>query len=204
MSNLVKPAVFVAALAPALYLLWQVWLSFQGQPTALGADPGKAIVHFNGSWALRFLVATLAITPARQLLGWSQLARYRRMCGLYAFFYATLHVASYLLFLLELRFTELVGEVIERPYITVGFLAFCGMIPLAATSNKWMIRRLKQRWQLLHRAVYPIALLALVHLLWLTRSDYTEVTVYAALLLLLLGYRAARSRWLRGLVARSS
>lgn len=197
METYLKPLVFLLALIPAGYIILQVLLAFSGAPNALGPDPGRQIVLWNGVWALRFLLLTLTVTPARQLLGWSRLARYRRMLGLFAFFYACLHVASYLLFLLQLRFLELLDDVAKRPYITVGFVAFCGLLPLAATSNRWMMRRLKQRWQKLHRLVYAIAVLAIIHLLWLVRSDYAEVAAYGFILLLLLGYRAARSRWLQ-------
>jgi sulfoxide reductase heme-binding subunit YedZ len=190
---LIKLLTFALSLMPALYIGYQIWLIVHGQPNSLGPDPGKEIVHFNGRWALRFLLITLTVTPLRQLTGWTGVARLRRMLGLFTFFYATLHILSYLAFLLEFRVGDLIADVAKRPYILAGFLAFCGLIPLAATSNQWMMRRLKQRWKRLHRIIYGIAVAAIIHLLWLTRSDYGEVAAYAAVLAVLLGYRIARS-----------
>ncbi len=201
MKHSLKVLTFVLSLVPAAWLGGQIWLIASGQPHALGTDPGKAIVLWNGEWALRFLLITLAVTPVRQVFRWPGAARLRRMLGLFSFFYASLHVLSYLFFLLELRFGELVQEIVRRPYITVGFLAFCGLVPLAATSNRWMMRRLKQRWKRLHSLVYPIAVLAIVHLLWLTRSDYREVFLYSAVLVVLLGYRVVKSGRFRSLIA---
>lgn len=195
-----KPLAFLGSLMPALWVGWQIWLATRGSPNALGADPGKEILLFNGQWAINFLLITLAVTPVRQMFHWPEVARLRRMLGLFAFFYASLHLLAYLFFILELRFGDLLAEVIERPYITVGFVAFCGLVPLAATSNRWMMRRLKQRWKSLHSLVYGIGVLAVIHLLWLTRSDYGEVLLYAAILTFLLGYRVFRSTTFRALI----
>lgn len=191
-----KPLTFVLSLAPFSWCLYEVFLLFQGQPHSLGADPGKAIVHFNGEWALRFLILTLMITPIRRLFSLPPIIRIRRMLGLFTFFYATLHVVSYAVFLLELQFTDIVADVIKRPYITVGFAAFSLLIPLAVTSNRWMISRLRQRWKTLHQLVYLIAVLVIVHLAWLTKDDYREVFFYGLAIAVLLGVRAYRSGWL--------
>ena len=184
-----KPAVFALSLLPVGYLLWQVYLLTAGQANTLGADPAKTIVFFNGDWALRFMLMTLAVTPLRKISGWSPLARLRRMLGLFAFTYASIHFAAFAVLILELRLHDLGAELIERPYILVGFLAWIGLVPLAMTSNQYMMRRLKQCWKTLHLLVFPIVILQLVHLFWLTRSDYTEPLAYSAVVTLLVGYR---------------
>ena len=186
----IKAPTFLLGLVPLAYIGWQAWLAIQGETNTLGPDPGKAIEHFNGDWALRFLLITLAVTPIRQITGWSDVARVRRMLGLFTFFYATLHFASYLFFILGLHFDQLAHDIVKHPYILVGFTAWCLLVPLAATSNQWMVRRLKQRWKKLHRVIYVIALLALVHLFWLTRSSYFDVAMYGGIVALLLGFRA--------------
>jgi sulfoxide reductase heme-binding subunit YedZ len=187
-----KPLVFCASLLPCVYLAWQVYLLSSGQASGLGADPAKAIVLFNGEWALRFMLLTLSVSPLRMITGWAQLARLRRMLGLFAFNYAMLHFSAYVALLLEFRFGDLGEELVERPFITVGFAALLGLLPLALTSNKFMIGKLKKRWQLLHRLVFPIAVLQIVHLFWLTRSDYTEPLMYSAALSLLIAYRITK------------
>jgi sulfoxide reductase heme-binding subunit YedZ len=184
-----KPAVFALSALPAGYLAWQVYLLTAGQANTLGADPAKAIVDFNGDWTLRFMLMTLSVTPLRKIAGWSPLARLRRMLGLFAFTYASLHFAAFTVFILELRLQDLGAELLERPYILVGFLAWLALVPLALTSNQYMMRRLKQRWKRLHLLVFPIVILQLVHLFWLTRSDYMEPVVYSAIVALLFGYR---------------
>jgi sulfoxide reductase heme-binding subunit YedZ len=184
-----KPTVFSLSLLPAGYLVWQVYLLTSGQANTLGADPAKAIVFFNGDWALRFMLMTLAVTPLRKILGWSPLARLRRMLGLFTFSYASIHFAAFVVLILELRLQDLGAELIERPYILLGFLAWIGLVPLAVTSNQYMMRRLKQRWKKLHLLVFPIVILQLVHLFWLTRSDYTEPLAYSAVVALLIGHR---------------
>lgn len=192
-----KALVFVLGLIPAVYIGYEIWLTTTGQPTSLGPDPGKAIEHFNGDWGLRFLLLTLAVTPVRQLTGWSQVVRFRRMLGLFAFFYITLHLLSYLVFMQQLNFSHVWHDIAKKPYILVGFAAFCLMVPLALTSNRWSMRRLKQSWKKLHRLIYVIVILGLIHLFWLTRSSYYEVSVYAAIVALLLGMRIYKSPRLR-------
>jgi len=184
-----KPVVFVVCLLPIAYCVYQVVALSLGYGHQLGADPGKAIVKFNGEWALRFLLLTLCITPLRQMFGWNCLAQLRRMLGLFCFCYASIHLLSYTTFLLEFRFNDIVADIVKRPYITVGFSAYVALLPLAITSNNWMVRRLRRHWKTLHKLVYLILILALIHLLWLTRSDYTEAAVYSAVGILMLGYR---------------
>lgn len=199
-----KAPTFLLSLVPAAYIGYEIWLATNGQPNGLGPDPGKAIEHFNGQWGLRFLLITLAVTPIRQITGWTQVARLRRMLGLFTFFYIALHLVSYLVFMQQLNMSDVLHDIAKHPYILVGFAAFCAMVPLAATSNDWMIRRLKQRWKKLHRLVYVIVLLGLVHLFWLTRSSYFEVFVYAVIAAALLGYRVYRSPSLRRYLHRLS
>jgi sulfoxide reductase heme-binding subunit YedZ len=194
-SRILKPLTFTLSLLPVIWCLYQIAALQQGQPHDLGADPGKAIVDFIGQWTLRFLILTLAITPVRKIFGIVILARARRMLGLFTFFYASLHLVSYLVFLLELRFTDLVTDVVKRPYITIGFCAFLLLVPLAVTSNQWMIRKLGQRWKALHKLVYLIAILAIVHLVWLTKTDYQQAFFYGLIMACLLGYRVYRSTW---------
>ncbi len=192
----VKPLVFVLCLLPMVYCVYQVIALSLGHSHRLGADPGEAIVHFTGQWALRLLLLTLCVTPLQRFLSWPR--RVRRMLGLFCFFYALVHAVSYTTFLLGLRFTDLGGEILERPYITVGFAALITLLPLAVTSNRWMIRRLKRRWQTLHRLVYVTLVLALVHLVWQTRADYTEAAVYGIAGIALMSYRIlAVNRWFR-------
>ena len=181
----------------------EIVLLSQGQPHSLGADPGKEIVLFGGEWAIRMLVLTLLVTPLRQLFNLGLVVRIRRMLGLFTFFYATLHMVSYTVFLLELRFGDILVDLIKRPYITVGFAAFLLLVPLAVTSNRWMIRKLRKRWKKLHRAIYVIGVLAVLHLIWLTKSDYTDAVIYGGLVLILLGFRLYRSNWFDRIVPAS-
>jgi len=180
---------WILCLLPVVYAGYQVWLLQTGRENQLGADPGEALVHLQGEWALYFLILTLLITPLRRLTGISNLIWLRRTLGLAMFTYATLHLLSYLAFLLEWRFEDLFDEIVERPYITVGALALLGLFPLALTSNTFARRRLGKRWITLHKLVYPIAILVVIHLAWLAKSDYGEVVLYGGILLALLGLR---------------
>ena len=182
MRNLpwIKAAVHAAALAPFAWLLYDVWQD------ALGADPVATITHRSGDWALRFLLITLAVTPLRRITGWSVLARFRRMLGLYAFFYASLHFSTYLVLDLGGYWEQILEDLVKRPYITVGFLAWLGLLPLALTSTQGMMRRLGRRWIQLHRIVYGIAALGVLHYLWLVKSDLREPLLYAGILTVLL------------------
>jgi sulfoxide reductase heme-binding subunit YedZ len=184
-----KSLTFLLSLCPLAYIIFQVYLLQTGAPHQLGADPAKAIVLYQGGWAIKFLLLTMLVTPLRQLTGWGDLLRIRRMLGLFTFFYASLHLASYLVFLLELDFVNLWADVLKRPYITVGFSAFLLLVPLALTSNGFMIRRLGKRWRMLHRVIYLIAILVVIHLVWLAKSSYLEAFIYGALVFLLLFLR---------------
>ncbi|KAA3626098.1 MAG: protein-methionine-sulfoxide reductase heme-binding subunit MsrQ [Proteobacteria bacterium] len=182
-----KPLVFVAALLP---FGWLVWLGGSDQ---LGANPIETITRYTGDWTLRFLFITLAVTPLRNLSGWNWLMRLRRMLGLYAFFYAVLHFATYLVLDQFFAWEHIVDDIAERPYITVGFASFVLLIPLAITSTNAMVRRLGgRRWQRLHRSVYVIAIGVVVHFLWLVKADLREPLIYGAILAVLLGYRLVK------------
>ena len=177
---LAKLALFVLCLLPAAWLAWQVLL---GDP---GPDPVEHIVHETGAWTLRLLLLTLAVTPLRRFSGWNGLIRLRRMLGLYAFFYATLHFASYLLLDLGAFWSQLLTDIVKRPYITVGFSAWLLLLPLAFTSTNAMMRRLGRHWQRLHRLSYLITLLGVLHFIWLVKADLREPLLYAALFAVLM------------------
>lgn len=166
----------------------------------LGPDPAEALADRSGEWALIFLLLTLAITPLRRVTANTQWVHYRRMVGLFAFFYAVIHLLVYLLFLLALRWQELWTDILERPYITVGFTAFLLLLPLAITSTYGWQRRLGRRWKQLHKLVYIAAILALTHLWWQMRSDVGEALWYTLLFgsLMLLRIRLKRIRALTG------
>jgi sulfoxide reductase heme-binding subunit YedZ len=175
----------------ALGLLPLAALAFGAARGALGANPVETITHTTGQWALRLLLATLAVTPLRRLAGWSFVAPWRRSLGLLAFLYATLHFATFLALDLGFDLSALGEEVAERPYVTLGFTAFVLLAPLAVTSTRRWQRRLGRRWLTLHRAVYAAAVLAVLHFVWLVKADLAEPLVYAALLAALLA-----ARWL--------
>ncbi|MGB2683007.1 MAG: protein-methionine-sulfoxide reductase heme-binding subunit MsrQ [Candidatus Competibacter sp.] len=183
LTSLAKPWVFVIALLP---LAWLCGLAWRDQ---LGVNPVETLSHRTGDWSLRFLLLTLAITPLRRLTGWNKLLKFRRMLGLFAFFYVCLHFGVYLIFDQFFDLGSILEDIAERPYITVGFAAWLLLIPLAATSTSGMIKRLGRHWQRLHRLVYLIAILGVLHYLWLVKADRTEPLLYAGILALLLGYR---------------
>lgn len=186
-----KPALFVASLVPLALLVH----SAIADSEALGANPIETINRYLGDWALRLLLITLAITPLRLLTGWHEFARLRRMFGLYAFFYATLHVASYTVLDQQFNWDEILKDIIKRPFITVGFVSFVLLIPLAVTSTNAMVRRLGgRRWRNLHRLVYIIGAGAVLHFFWMVKSDIREPLIYATVLALLLGYRVWNAR----------
>lgn len=184
-----KATVHALALAPAAWLAWQVAEVWRTGSDALGADPVAEIEHFTGLWALRLLLLTLAITPLRRLTGQAVLLRFRRMLGLYAFSYASLHLAAYLALDLGGYWMQLFEDIAKRPFITVGFLAWLLLVPLAVTSTQGWMRRLGRRWGQLHRAVYAIGVLAVLHFWWLVKSDIREPALYAGILAVLLGWR---------------
>lgn len=181
---------FALYIAGVLPLLWLVWLLVNGQ---LGVDPVKRIEHQLGEWGLQLLVAGLVISPLRRFTG-VNLIRYRRAIGLLAFFYVTLHLATWLVLDIQLRWTEIWADIVKRPYITAGFAAFVAMIPLAITSNNESVRRLGAKsWQKLHRLTYFAAIAGAVHYLWLVKAWPPEPIIYLSLVifLLLLRFRLA-------------
>lgn len=187
LRRLLKPLLFTLCLMPLSLLVWH------GFTSGLGANPIEEITHRTGQWALRMLLITLSVTPLRQITGWHWLIRFRRMLGLYAFFYAVLHFTTYVWLDQFFWWQGIVEDVIERPFITVGFVAFMLMIPLAITSTRGMVRRLKRKWALLHRAIYLVAILGVVHFWWLVKVDVREPAIYAVVLAMLLGYRLLRA-----------
>lgn len=192
-----KPLVFGLCLLPAVWLFWAA------ATDQLGANPAEALIRSLGDWALRALVLVLAITPLRVMAGWPQLARFRRMAGLFVFFYASLHWLSYAWFDMGFVWGDIVADVPKRPFILVGTLAWLLLLALALTSFNRAIRTLgAARWQALHRAVYAVAVLAVLHFFWMRagKQDFAEVALYAALLGGLLGWRAWR-RWARNRAA---
>lgn len=178
-----KIGVFALCLLPLARMLWD------GFNDGLGANPIEEVTHRTGDWTLRLLLLTLTVTPLRRLSNFPQLLRVRRMLGLFTFFYACLHAITY--FWLDQFFDPeaIVRDVIKRPFITAGFTAFVLLVPLAVTSTQAMMRRLGRRWQQLHRLVYAIAIVGVVHYWWLVKADVTDPAYYAGFLLLLLGYR---------------
>lgn len=189
-----KAAVFVAAWYPLARLV------LFGVTDRLGANPIEFITRSTGLWTLVFLCITLAVTPLRRLTGWNVLIRFRRMLGLYAFFYAALHFTTYVWFDKWFDVAEMIRDIGKRPFITVGFAAFVLLVPLAVTSTRAMARRLGRRWQTLHRAIYAIGVLAILHFWWMKagKHDLALPKLYGAIMIVLLGWRLAA--WL---VARS-
>jgi len=182
-----KIAVYLVGFVPA------VWLFYQGINDRLGADPMRYLEQALGLWALRFLIASLTVTPLRQLFG-VNLLRYRRALGLLAFYYAALHLVTYLVLDQNLDLAAIWADIVKRPYITIGMATFIVLIPLAVTSNNAAIRRLGgQAWARLHRLVYAAAVGAALHFLLVVKSWPPEPLVYGAIVLVLLGYRLVRS-----------
>jgi methionine sulfoxide reductase heme-binding subunit len=186
---ILKALVHAACLAP---LGWLVLRGSGVAPAGLGANPVELVLHTVGKTSLNLLMITLAVTPARHLTGLNWLVRLRRMLGLYVFFYAMLHLSTYVVLDQQLMWQSLLVDVTQRPYITVGFLAIVLMLPLAITSTQAMQRRLGRDWGRLHTLIYPAAVLAVLHFFWQTRADLFEPIVYSLLLTLLLAYRATR------------
>jgi methionine sulfoxide reductase heme-binding subunit len=183
MRRVAKPLVFVLSLVPLAGLVFMV---LTGRTSA---NPAEDILLTTGIWALRFLLATLAITPIRRLTGWNVLIQYRRMLGLFAFFYACVHLSSYIAFDRYFEFGEVLTDIAKRPFITAGMAAFALMLPLALTSTRGWIRRLGRKWQTLHRLVYFSAAAACVHFIWKVKLVLGEPVYYAILLAMLLGFR---------------
>ena len=181
---------FLACLIPFVALVSKV------VQNDLGPDPAKELALLTGEWAIRFLLLALAMTPLRQLSGRVEFTQRRRMIGLFALFYARVHFLVWVVFLLGLQWGAILEEVVERPYITVGFSSFVILVALGVTSPRAMVRRLGKNWRRLHRLVYVAGVLAVVHLVWIVRTDLSQALVYGAILAALLGWRviSARSR----------
>jgi sulfoxide reductase heme-binding subunit YedZ len=195
--RLIKPALFAACLVPLGLLAWDALSD------GLGAEPIKAVIHRTGDWTLRLLLATLAITPLRRITGWNWLVRLRRMLGLFAFFYACLHLLAYVG--LDQYFA--LSYIVKHKYVLVGLTSLLLLVPLALTSTDAMMRRLGgRRWQRLHRLVYVAACGGVLHFVWLVKSDLREPLLYAAVLSLLLGFRLwhATQRRRAGTVGRTA
>ncbi len=182
-NRILKPIVFALALIPLLRLVWE---GFSG---GLGANPIARITHQTGLWALTLLLVTLAITPLRRVTGQLWLIQYRRMLGLFAFFYAVLHMLTYVWLDQFFNFRAMLHDIAKRPFITMGSAAFLMLVPLALTSTKSAIRRLGRRWQQLHRLIYLSAVAGVVHFVWLVKKDIRQPLIYAFVLAALLGYR---------------
>ncbi len=194
-----KPLIWIAALAPAALMVAAI-AGFG--PFELGAEPARKILHTCGKTALNLLLLTLCVTPLRQLLHKPNLQRLRRLLGLFAFFYAATHFVVYAWLDQGLDVNAIVEDIVKRPYITIGMLGLLLLIPLAATSTQAMMRRLRRRWQTLHRLVYVIAILGVWHYYWQVKKDIREPLIYAGILALLLGYRVWRGPVRRRLEAR--
>ncbi len=185
--NQLKVLVFIAGLSPAL------WLTFALFTDQLGANPIEAITRESGVWALRFLLLTLCLTPIRWLTGLNQIIRFRRMTGLYVFFYAVLHMLLYLWLDQFFDWSEIWKDIIKRPFITIGFISFTLLLPLALTSSNKMMKRLGgQRWKQLHKLTYIVAGLSCLHFLMLVKADITEPLIYIVILTFLMAVRLYR------------
>ena len=191
-TKIIKPLIFISALLPASYLIWGIFND------ALGANPIEYIIRSLGDWTLRFLLITLTISPLRRLTGMAQLLRLRRMLGLYTFFYGLLHLSIYITLEQFFDWQEIWLDIIERPFITIGMLAFILLIPLAVTSTNAAIRKLGKNWLRLHKLIYPIAIFAVLHFWWLVKADTREPFIYAAILAGLLLERVFHGKLMRG------
>lgn len=184
-----KLAVFLLALIPFMYL---IAIAAGGR---LGVNPIETVTLFTGRWTLRLLLITLAVTPVRRLTGWNAIIQVRRTVGLFAFFYATIHLSTYIVLDQFFDWSTIVEDVTKRPFIMAGMSAFLLLVPLAITSTRGWIRRLGRRWARLHMLIYPAAVLAVIHFIWKVKSDLRSPTRYALALAVLLGFRAAWSVW---------
>ena len=182
-----KVLFFIAALMPA------IWLTYALFTDQLGANPIEAITRDSGTWALRFLLLTLTLTPIRWLTGFNQIIRFRRMAGLFVFFYAVTHMLLYLWLDQFFDWSEILKDIIKRPFITIGFISMLLLIPLVITSTNKMMKRLGgQRWKQLHKLTYVVAALSCLHFLMLVKADITEPVIYIVILSLLFAVRIYR------------
>jgi len=183
MQKLLKTIAFLLALVPLGSLAYRTYTN------DLGVNPAETLQLATGGWALKFLVITLAVTPIRRLTGWNRVIQYRRMLGLFAFFYACLHLLTYVVLDKYFALGEMMADVVKRPFITAGSVAFLAMVPLAITSTRGWIRRLGRRWQVLHRLIYISAVAAAVHFIWKVKVAIGEPVYYAIVIAVLLGFR---------------
>ena len=181
---LFKIALFAVCLVPAASLTYRAFVSGD-----LGVNPIETLTHETGQWSLRLLLVTLAVTPVRRLTGWNRVIGVRRMLGLFAFFYAILHLSVWVVFDHYFTLSTMVEDVVKRPFITAGTTALLLMLPLALTSTKWAIRKLGKRWQLLHRLIYVSAAAAVLHFIWKEKVIINETLMYAGILAALLAIR---------------
>lgn len=181
-----KPLVFIASLLPALFVVTDLF-EITGR---LGANPVEEILDRFGNWGLRFVMITLAVTPLRRLTGWNWLTRFRRMLGLFTFFYVAMHFSTWLVLDQGLYLPGIAEDIIERPFITIGMLALLLLTAMAVTSTNAMRRRLGRRWNQLHYSVYVVGVLGVWHYWWQVKADFREPLIYAVILAVLLGYRA--------------
>lgn len=187
--RVIKPTVFIISTLPFVYILLGIFWQQSVFQLYLGADPQKYIVHKMGEWTLKFLVITLAITPLRRWLKRPELIQFRRMFGLFTMFYASMHLLSYYLLYLEMDISNVIEDIVKRPYITIGFLGFLLLIPLAVTSTKGWMRRLGKKWQKIHKLIYLVAVLAILHFFWQVKSDLNEPVLYLIIITILLASR---------------
>jgi len=193
--------IFMILFAPFAYILAQVVALQMGDYEILGPEPGKAITWFTGEWAFNILLLTLAVSPVRSWFGWKWPMIHRRMLGLFVMFYATLHLFSYITFLLAWEWGDIGSELVERPYLTLGFIAWVLLIPLSITSTKGWQRRLKRRWKSIHKLIYLITILCAVHYLLQIRSNWFDPSLYALITIVLLGQRFSWEK-VKGVFAR--
>ena len=194
-----KPLVFAALLLPAAWLVWNWWLAFQYQPNGLGFNPQETSNRFTGDWAMRILLMSLALSPLSKLIKSPKPVLFRRMVGLFAFFYVCLHITSYVWLDMLFDWSELWADVMKRLYITVGFIAFLLFVPLAVTSTKGWVKRLSaRRWQRLHRSVYAIGVLVIVHFIMMRKGFQAEPLIYGGILMVLYLLRVWSVRALLG------
>ncbi len=184
-----KITAHILALLPAIWLFWQGWLLYDFQDNALTANPIKYIHHYTGDWAIRFLLLGLAISPLRKVTGWNRLISFRRMVGLYAFFYVMLHLLNFIVLDYYFDWGTIIKEIIKRPAITFGMTAIILLLPLAVTSTKGWVRRLGKRWIKLHKLIYLITILAVVHNFMMVKADILQPAIHMAILAVLLSYR---------------